>query len=421
MGRYPEVESVLDDYSGLDVQSIGRQIFERAAELRLNQASEGSYTCYLKRLKAEAEEVAQLLDLLLVPETWFFRDAGTFAFLTALVKSEWCARPDRGALQVLSVPCSTGEEPYSIAITLLDAGLNPSQFRIHALDISSKALSAAKEGRYTNASLRNPLTAVQARFFERGEEQSTVGEQVRSLVSFSQGNLVDPNFMGGSEKRFDFIFCKNLLIYLSQAGRARVMANLDRLLKENGFLFVGHSEVALFHKAGYAPVSSARAFGLTRPHRAEARPIQVHRRVARVRSGHDGHGDNRPPSTRPTLVSHVTDGKDAVHVKSAVSVLETAQALADRGDLQEAANLCRSLIGENSMDVGAYYLAGLIEQSLDRLAPAEEFFLKAIYLDPDHYDTLVQLCLLSEKKGDLAKAGQYRKRLRRLEAGAKEG
>ncbi len=419
MGRYPEVETVLNDYSGLDVQSIGRQIVERAIESRLSQSCQGSYTRYLKRLKAEAEELTQLLELLVIPETWFFRDSGTFAFLSAFVKSEWRTRADRGVLHVLSAPCSTGEEPYSIAMTLLDTGLNPSQFRIHASDISPKALSAAEAARYANGSFRSPLTASQAGFFERGKERSTVCESVRSLVHFSQGNLVDPNFMAGSETRFDIIFCKNLMIYLGQAGRAQVMATLNRLLKEAGLLFVGHSEVAVFHKAGYTPVSSAKAFGLTKAgHQPQTPASQPPRRVARIRSG-DGRSRAQ---TRPTVVNQAAVSREAApQVSPAVPLLTTARTLADRGDLQEAAKLCRSLIGENSMDVGAYYLAGLIEQSLDRLAPAEDFFLKAIYLDPDHYDTLVQLCLLSEKKGDSAKAGQYRKRIRRLEASAKSG
>ena len=418
MGRYPEVETVLNDYSGLDAQSIGHQIVERAIESRISQASQGSYTRYLKRLKAEAEELAQLLELLVIPETWFFRDAGTFAFLNAFVKSEWRARADRGVLHVLSAPCSTGEEPYSITMTLLNAGLNPSQFRIHASDISQKALSAAEAARYANGSFRSPLTAVQTRFFERGKERSTVCESVRSLVHFSQGNLVDPRFMAGSETRFDIIFCKNLMIYLGQTGRAKVMATLNRLLKESGLLFVGHSEVALFHKAGYTPVSSAKAFGLTKARQEQEAPSSPpRRRMPRLRTGE---GSTRVKVAPP--VANRADGQEeAVTMDSSELLLKTARTLADRGDLREAARVCHTLIGANSMDVGAYYLAGLIEQSLDRLAPAEDFFLKAIYLDPDHYDTLVQLCLLAQKQGDSEKAGQYRKRIRRLEASAKSG
>ncbi len=414
MGRYPEVEAVLNDYSGLDVQSVGRHMFERATESRLSQAPEGSYTGYLRRLKAEEDELTKLLELLLVPETWFFRDAGTFTFLTAFVKSEWRRKTDRGVLRILSAPCSTGEEPYSIAMTLLEAGLKPSQFRIHASDISPRALSVAEAARYAKASFRSPLTAVQTRFFERLEESSTVCESVRALVSFSQGNLVDPNFTVGSESVFDVIFCKNLMIYLGQAGRTKVMTTLGRLLKESGLLFVGHSEVALFHKAGYTPVSPAKAFGLTNARQLPEAPA-VHRRMPRRRAGENHHHVR----IDPTVMNQVESREQAAKAQSADSVLETAKSLADRGDLQEASRLCHFLIGADSMDVGAYYLAGLIEQSFDRLAPAEDFFLKAIYLDPDHYDTLVQLCLLSEKKGDSAKAGQYRKRIRRLEANEK--
>ncbi len=424
MGRYPEVEAILNDYSGLDVQSIGSQMFERATESRLSQASQGSYGAYLRRLKAEEDERAALLDLLLVPETWFFRDPGTLTFLTGFVKTEWCAKADRGALRILSAPCSTGEEPYSIAMTLLVAGLKPPQFRIHAADISRKALSAAKAAQYAQTSFRRPLTPAQSSFFELRDDRSAVCESVRSLVTFSQGNLVDPDFMAGTEKALDVIFCKNLMIYLSQTGRARVMVNLARLLKDSGLLFVGHSEVALFQKAGYKPLSPARAFGLTKAKQhPEGMRVQPRRRLARTKVADSGEHVKTEARSHPKveLPKQVESRDETANAGSAEVVLQRARSLADRGDLQEAANLCRSLIGGNSMDVGAYYLAGLIEQSLDRLASAEDLFLKAIYLDPDHYETLVQLCLLAQKQGDTAKAGQYRRRLRRLDAGAKRG
>jgi len=417
MGRYPEVEAFLTDYSGLDIQSIGRQAFERATESRLGQASHGSYNDYLAVLRLEEAERTRLLDLIVVPETWFFRDTGTFAYLTAFLKTEWGARADRKILRILCAPCATGEEPYSIAMTLLETGLDPSQFRIHAADISPRALAAAKAAHYRPASFRTPLTAVQARFFDRGDEWSTVCESVQGLVGFSQGNLVDPNFMTGSEETFDVIFCKNLMIYLAAAGRAKVIANLGRLLKESGLLFVGHSEVALFQKAGYTPVSPARAFGLTKARRLpEAAPRQSRRGTPSTRTR-----EGSAPRNRPAVVERVSRWREPVQIKTVESLLAKARSLADRGDLQEAASLCRSLIGANSMDVGAYYLAGLIEQSQNRLDTAEELFLKAIYLDPDHYDTLVQLCLLSEKKGKSAMARQYRKRLQRLEANGKRG
>jgi chemotaxis protein methyltransferase WspC len=417
MGRYPEVEALLDHYSGLDVQSVGRRTFERATESRFNQACDGSYEVYLRQLKSDEAELERLLELLLVPETWFFRDDGTFNFLSAFVKGEWRKKNDRAVLQILSAPCSTGEEPYSIAIKLLESGLTPSQFRIQAADISSRALAIAQAGLYPNASFRSRLTPRQTQFFESSEDRTAVCESVRSSVTFIQGNLVDPNFMAGSARTFDVIFCKNLMIYLGQAGRARVMANLRRLLKEGGLLFVGHSEVALFHKAGYAPVSSAKAFGLTNVKKpADPAAADHRRRTARARLG-----DNHRPTTSAAHLHPVETLERPSPRIPTPSRLETARNLADRGDLEEAARLCRSLISEDSMHVDAYYLAGLIEQSQDRLAQAEDLFSKAIYLDPEHYETLVQLCLLAQKRGDSAKAAQYRRRMRRLDGAAQRG
>jgi len=100
--------------------------------------------------------------------------------------------------------------------------------------------------------------------------------------------------------------------------------------------------------------------------------------------------------------------------------VDAARRLADRGELTEAARVCAGLIKSNSLDPNVYYLAGLIEQASNRLDSAEDLLSKAIYLDPTHYESLVQLTLLSEQKGQETKAAQYRDRLRRLQPKSSE-
>ena len=128
------IEALLRQKIGLDANSIGSRTIARAVEQRQIACGLPDRAAYLRHLQTVARELEELIETVVVPETWFFRDTEPFVYLNQYVRSEWL-KANFSILRVLSVPCSTGEEPYSIAMTLLDSGLNPTQFCIDAVDV----------------------------------------------------------------------------------------------------------------------------------------------------------------------------------------------------------------------------------------------------------------------------------------------
>jgi chemotaxis protein methyltransferase WspC len=150
-------------------------------------------------LAAEEKELQQLIELVVVPETWFFRDHEACATLARYAIEEWRpAHPD-SMMQLLSLPCATGEEAYSMAMALLDAGLPASRFRIDAIDISIKALARAREAVYGRNSFRSTDLSFRDRYFTGAGDTYLLSETVRRQVHFQPGNLVDEQLLPGFE------------------------------------------------------------------------------------------------------------------------------------------------------------------------------------------------------------------------------
>jgi chemotaxis protein methyltransferase CheR len=206
----------------------------------LNLASFEAYGDYLE-LGHDAEELQCFVDLLTTNETYFFREPHHFRFL-----HEYAVTRARGggapALRVWSAAASTGEEPYSLAMTLLDA-LSPNAFQVVASDLSSRVLDRARRGIFPMQRLEHiPPTYLQ-RFCERGKDQFEgslrVTAQVKTKVEFYPHNLMDSPAAFG---RFDVVFLRNVLIYFDRAERERILDHVLRALMPRGYLILGTSE-----------------------------------------------------------------------------------------------------------------------------------------------------------------------------------
>ena len=133
-----KIEGHLRETIGLDAASIGPSSIDRAVRSRMIACNESDTGNYWDRIQASSAEAQELIEAVVVSETWFFRDRGAFASLTRFVESEWSKFGKK--LRLLSIPCATGEEPYSMAMALLDIGLTGKRFQIDAVDISARAL-----------------------------------------------------------------------------------------------------------------------------------------------------------------------------------------------------------------------------------------------------------------------------------------
>src|SRR5207249_345639 len=199
---------------------------------------------YWERVRASEAELQELIEAVVVPETWFFRDREAFAALALTVYEDWLGAHPEDDLRLLSLPSSTGEEPYSMAMALLDAGFPANRFRVDAVDISARALARAGHAVYGKNSFRGNELGFRDRHFEATTHGYRLSDAVRRQVQFQQGNLLAAGFLPGVES-YDVIFCRNVLIYFDRAAQDRALTVLVRLLTPKGVLFVAPSETGL--------------------------------------------------------------------------------------------------------------------------------------------------------------------------------
>lgn len=417
------VESFLEEKIGLSAEAIGSDVIARAVRLRMADLGLPDVSAYHGCLTASEEEQTALIETVVVPETWFFRNKKAFRFMVDYVTGSWLRQNPGRRLRALSVPCSTGEEAYSIAMSLMDAGIPNDRLHIDGVDISETALARARTGLYARASFRGDDLSFRNRYFDPEGDAFRLHEDVRQSVRFVKGNVLDLR-IGAHEMPYDIIFCRNLLIYLSPQAKERTLQVIHRLLSDSGILFLGHAERQAAVVWGLAGIPE---FGVFACRKDRRKPSQKVLRTAEPRpSGkrfEKPARDHSPPC--PALVSNGLDRAPGpvlsppvpdAGVQGAVErdLFSEAQCLADRGSLSMALELCQSLLKDHPVHVQAHFLMGLIYEALDRVDKSEESFNKAIYLDPNHSEALTHLSYIVEKRGDRSQAAHLRERAQRV-------
>jgi chemotaxis protein methyltransferase WspC len=412
-----EIEQLLRQTMGLDVESVGASSLQRSIRLRMKSLGLKTVAEYFERLQSSTAEWRELVESVIVRETWFFRDHEPFSAFSRQVLEQWLpAHPNR-QLRLLSLPCSSGEEPYSLAMALLDSGIDPHRFHIDAVDISERALMRGQLGVYGKNSFREKDLGFRSRHFRHTKEGYALNPSVRKQVHFSHGNVLDPDFMPRSGG-YDFIFCRNLLIYFDAATRKKALGQIERLLADDGLLFVGPAEQSLVFDQGFVSAGIPMAFACRKPGRAMAQSQPRAGRPARPLKLPPG-----APALVPVTPPHVSVTRAAPKITpneqpgEAASILDEARQLADAGRFAEAAVLCEAHLLAHGASAPAYYLLGLIHDAASDTR-AQDCYRKALYLDPNHYHTLLQMALLSQKNGEFARARTFRDRAQRIGARA---
>ncbi|MBN7134730.1 hypothetical protein A7A76_08340, partial [Lysobacter enzymogenes] len=235
---------------GLDASSVGPGVVERAVAGRMRATASADAAAYWRRLLAQPLEQQELIEAVVVPETWFFRGVEAF---DALARAFAPLQADGArTLRLLSLPCSTGEEPYTLAMALIDAGWAPSRLRIDAFDISQRALAKAAHAVYGANSFRGRELGYRERHFRAlGHGRWQLSAQARGCVRLHRANVLDIDFLP-AQATYDAVFCRNLLIYFDQDTQVRTVGVLARALAPDGLVFVGAAETGLLLSLGYA-------------------------------------------------------------------------------------------------------------------------------------------------------------------------
>ncbi|WP_413174256.1 CheR family methyltransferase [Anabaena azotica] len=402
---YSDGEVLLTKKIGLDPNSIGSDAIARAIEQRMLECRITNINSYLEIIQTYPQEWDALIDALIIPETWFFRERESFKYLQQYVASEWLTNHKNSVLRVLSVPCSTGEEPYSIAIALLEAGLNPARFHIDAIDISKKCLLTAQRAIYNQYSFRGNPLSFQERYFQRHETGYYLHEQVKSTVHFMHGNLAQPDFLMGMPP-YNIIFCRNLLIYFDITAKERTIRILERLLNPDGLLFVGHAEASSLLNSRFVSIRHSLTFAY--------RKSALDHLAIKTKEHKNTHQNHRVIHSKRPIISHKLK-PNTTPKASTTNLLENAKNLADQGHLPAAIELCNDYIKQNKISVEAYVLLGQLQQAMGKNEDSLQSFQKAIYLQPTHQEALTHLALLKENQGDVVSANILWQRIQRLQ------
>ncbi len=393
-----EIETLLKKTIGLEIGLLGDTAIENALKRRLGTAGMKDLAAYRAKLAQSPLELQALIDSVVVPETWFFRDKDIFHALAGLLP-----RFGNRALRLLSIPCATGEEPYGIAITLLDAGWPAERFRVDAVDVSIGALARAQRGHYGRNSFREKDFDHLDRYFDTHEDGRSPIGAVRQQVHFAQGNLLDPALLT-QQSPYDVIFCRNVLIYFDRPTQEQVLRRLRAGLNPDGLLFVGASEQNLAAACDFTSLKLPRSFafelGSTQTLRLPAVKPVPPKITAKAPA---------PPTTTRPFARQIVEAKPA----PPADPLAEAQLLADQGRFDDAIALCNGQLQQGEPGIALLHLLGLIHDAAGHIGDAEQFYRKVLYLDPNHRDTLAHLSLLLHRNRD-ARARTLDARLARL-------
>ena len=406
----PRLAPLVRSRTGL---AIADDMLARAIRQRLRERQESEAELYMARILDDEAEFADLLDLLVIPETWFFRDpqAITHAARFAQQRHQSTGHPVR----LLSLPCSTGEEPYTLAMALFDAGLPAKAFEVTAVDINEPSLERARRGLYGRNSFRARELDFRERYFTAEGDRHRLHERVRAQVRFRQGNILQLGSLRDGAP-FDVVLCRNLLIYFDDQTQGRALSHLAALLHDDGLLCVGSSEMVSAMRHGFASLGVAQASALIKrqavtPDSERPQPAAMPtRRKASVRSS-----ATHPPLAAPARPRTAPVPAAPPPPEQSAAPLEQAQCLADAGRVAEAEALLRNMLDQDRSQAGAHFLLALILPDV-RAAEAERALRQALYLEPGHYPALCRLALICERAGRLDEAGRLRERAARIQA-----
>jgi chemotaxis protein methyltransferase CheR len=244
---YRLLRDFIHGYCGIYFDDSSKFLLERRLSRRLEQRrlkSFEEYYHFLRYDRKREEEIVILVDNLTTNETYFFRESPQLqAFSEEILPELRQAHADRKVLRIWSAGCSTGEEPYTIAMLLLESGdwWRDWQVDILGSDINQRVLHTARKGVYKKTSHRVTSPEMLSKYFVEENGDYRIVDIVKELVSFSSVNLLDP-YKTSLITNMDIIFCRNVIIYFDKEAKKTVIESFYQKLREGGYLLLGHSE-----------------------------------------------------------------------------------------------------------------------------------------------------------------------------------
>ena len=406
--------------AGLAFDDSRRESLAYSVHERMRAAGCSDVAAYLALVGSSSgtDERQALLDEVTIPETHFFRNPPQIRALRKYVLPELLKQAGTTRrLRVWSAGCSTGEEPYTIAMLLRE--LLPASsgwdLKVIATDVSTRALAAARSGRYAERSfvMTDPIDLQRFFVLDTSAGCYEVREEIRDLVEFRHQNLVT-DAPPAEPGELDLVLCRNVTIYFDRETTRSLMSRLHTSLRDGGYLFLGHAETLWQITDAFSLVSLGDAFVYRRPGAAgERRSILPDRRTEdeprptkadRRRTVEDRRAAPAP-QPRPKLVIPPPPPLPVTVVDPLLAVTAAVEA----GRYDEAADLAAEVTTADPLRQQAHYLHGLALANLGRDADALVVLRKAVYLAPDDgFAHFLLACALERLEEPVAAARSYR-------------
>ncbi len=419
--QFLRFQDLIEAQCGLHLDETHRASLLASLQIRMKQLElerVDDYYDHLGKRPAE-DELAKLINLLTVTETCFFRDGSQFRLLRLHILPALLAELDAGrkaGLRIWSAGCSTGAEPYSIALTLSEMGLYgaypPGTFDIVGTDVNTEALDAARRGIYSARALRNVDADQRRRYFQAAGPDFRLNDDIRRRVRFEYGNLT--RLAEAQSPRYDLVFCKNVAIYFRPERVSRLVQDLYGAVNDGGYLLLGHSESLWEPARGFRLVEHDGVF-CYRNRRLSRTRIPVARAAAPV------------PPPRSSPLADVAGGlyerclaafraeawagaEESLHELIASSphyvpaYLLLGGVYAHRGRYQEADEQARHALRLNPLEARAHLLQGMIAAWSGRTTEAGESLRRALYLNDSLALARLWLGNLYGAEGDAGRA-----------------
>lgn len=363
---------------------------------------------YVARLQRDPKEAMNLHQHLAPPETWLFRYVAAFEVLREELQK--CDRSQ--IIHVASLGCATGSEPFSIAATALSCGFTAGQIRILALDYSDEHLASSRTGRASALAQRTPIPNWASPFLRPTTQgQLQLDPQGLAMIEFMRGDLSTWK----PDRMFDFVFCRNVAIYLNEPIKKRLGKLLSEMTKPNGLVFLGHADSVILADTDMRRSEVDHAFVFTKQEKVQqqrAPDIFLKAFSPAIRPVVQSF-TARPDPSKPLSGAKQVPNLVETPMASTVDLFTKAQIAADSGNMLVAERALVELLAVKPAEIEAHVLFGCVQMAQNKFTEAERSFTKVVYLDPFNSLALLSLAALADLRSDAKSAERFRDRAAR--------
>lgn len=423
-------KKLVTDHLGLRICKEDMETFHNTLNMQMKALNIIAPEKYLSFLESDTEESKQewkaLIKSITTGESYFFRDKGHFFLLQNKILPELIKKKqNQRSLRIWSAGCATGEEPYSIAILLdmLLPNLKGWDIFIIGTDINEESLKKAARGIYSEWSFRMVDKNVQEKYFKKHNDEWEVNENIKKMVKFQYGNLIEDRFFSQNHElsSMDIIICRNVFIYFEKEAISSVLNKFQRILNPGGYIVTGHAELYGHDLTNLSQIMFPEAVLYKKTAEVKVQPAESRRGKSVTRPVPPVLRSNKAKTPDPKLrieglikQGHYTEAIDKAeaflitHKDNYDLFCLLAQAYANSGDYEKAANACRSAMHINAGSAGPYLLLAQVSEAEGNDEEAKALLKKAIYLDPAFIAAYCELGGLYEKANDVPRAGKAR-------------